>query len=71
MPDLQVQVRDRDIVIVKPSAGLSMTYRKAPDAPILEALDPLRGNLNREELLFLVRAWKAAFDKAKALGWLN
>ena len=25
MPDLQVQVRDRDIVIVKPSAGLSMT----------------------------------------------
>jgi hypothetical protein len=40
MPDLQVQIRDRDIIVSKPSIGLSMTYRKAPNGPMLEALDP-------------------------------
>src|SRR6185369_2270259 len=45
--DLSVEVRDREIVISKPSAGLRMTYRKAPDAPILQALDPIRGKLDR------------------------
>ena len=71
MPDLSVEVQDRDIVISKPSAGLTMTYRRVGDAPFLEALDPIRDNLNSEELIFLVRAWKATFEKAKSLGWLN
>ena len=71
MPDLSIEVRDRDIVISKPSAGLTMTYRRVGDAPFLEALDPIRDKLNSEELTFLVRAWKATFERAKALGWLN
>jgi len=71
MPDLQVQVRDRDIIVSKPSIGLSMTYRKAPNGPMLEALDPIRGKLSNEELSFLVRAWKAAYERARSLGWLN
>ena len=70
MPDLQVQVRDLDIIVSKPSLGLSMTYRKA-HGPMLEALDPIRGKLGNEELSFLVRAWKAAYEQARALGWLN
>jgi hypothetical protein len=71
MPDLQVQVRDLDIIVSKPSLGFSMTYRKAPNGPMLEALDPIRGKLGSEELSFLVRAWKAAYEQARALGWLN
>ena len=71
MPDLQVEVRDRDIIVSKPSDGLSITYRKAGHAPILVALDDMRDNPSTTELLFMVQAWKAAFEKAKALGWLN
>ena len=71
MPDLSVEVRDRDIVISKPSAGLTITYRKIGAAPFLEAVDPIRDKLDSEELIFLVRAWKATFERAKALGWLN
>ena len=71
MPDILVKVRDRDIVISKPSAGLTMSYRRVGDAPFLEALDPIRDKLDSEELIFLVCAWKATFERAKALGWLN
>jgi len=52
MPDLQVQIRDRDIIVSKPSLGFSMTYRKAPNGPMLEALDPIRGKVGKEELSF-------------------
>jgi hypothetical protein len=34
------------------------------------ALDDMRDNPSTTELLFMVQAWKAAFEKAKALGWL-
>jgi len=71
MPDLTVKVRDRDIIISKPSQGLSITYRKAPEGRLLEALDSIRGRLDNEKLIFLVRAWKAALGQARTLGWLN
>jgi hypothetical protein len=71
MPELSVEVRDRDIVVSKPSAGFSITYRRASRWPMLVALDPLRHDPTTDELTFLVRAWKIAFEKAKALGWLN
>jgi hypothetical protein len=71
MPDLKVEVHDRDIIVSKPSDGLSITYRKDGFAPMLVALDDLRRDLSPDELLFVTRAWKAAFEKAKALGWLN
>jgi len=67
MPDLCVEVRDRDIIVSAPYSGLSITYRKDRFAPMLEALDHMRGGLSDEELEFLVEAWKAAFRKAKAL----
>jgi hypothetical protein len=37
---------------------------------MLEALDTMRENLYGERLAFLVQAWKAAYYKAKELGWL-
>jgi hypothetical protein len=38
---------------------------------MLMALDPMRDDPEPEELSFLVQAWKAAFAKAKSLGWLD
>jgi len=37
---------------------------------MLVALDPIRDDPDAEEAKFLVQAWKAAYVKAKALGWL-
>ena len=69
MPDLSVAVHRHDITVSKPSAGLSITYRRL--GRILEAVDPMRIDPSAEELIFLVRAWKAAFAKAQSLGWLH
>jgi len=52
----------------KPSVGLSITYRK--QGRTLEAVEPLRTDPSAAELLFLIRAWKAAFAEAQTLGWL-
>jgi len=68
MPDLSVLV-DHHITVSKPSLGFSITYRR--QGRILEAVKPLWIDPSAEELIFLVRAWKAAFAKAQSLGWLN
>ena len=47
---------------------LSVTYRK--QGRILEAIEPMRIDPSAEELIFYVRAWKAAFAKARSLGRL-
>jgi len=69
MPDLSVNVNRNDIVVSKPSSGLSVTYRRS--GRVLVALESMRRDPKREELMFLVRAWNAAFAKAQSLGWLN
>ena len=68
MPDLSVAVDRHDITVSKPSLGLSITYRR--QGRILEAVEPLRIDPSAEELIFLVRAWKAPFTRAQSLGWL-
>jgi hypothetical protein len=70
MTALLVEVQDRDIVVRRPSSGHSVTYRRVLDAPMLEAVDLKRDGPDREQAEFLVQAWKAAYAKAKALGWL-
>ena len=67
MSELSVAVRRHDI-IVSNGVGLSVTYRK--QGRILEAIEPMRIDPSAGELIFLVRAWKAAFAKAQSLGWL-
>jgi hypothetical protein len=69
MSDLSVAVDHHDITVSKPSAGLSIIYRR--QGRILEATQPLRIDPSAEELIFLVRAWKTAFAKAQSLGWLH
>jgi len=68
MPELSVTHHHNDIIVSKPGLGLSVTYRR--QGRILEAIEPLRVDPSAEELIFLVRAWKAAFAKAQSLGWL-
>ena len=65
MPDLSVDVDRNDIVVSKPSAGLSVTYRRA--GRVLVALDSMRNDPKGEELRFLVRAWNAAFANRSPL----
>jgi hypothetical protein len=68
MPDLSVAVNRHDITVSKPSLGLSVTYRRY--GRILEATELMRNDPSGE-VIFLVRAWKAAFAKAQSLGWLH
>jgi hypothetical protein len=70
MPDLSVEVRDRQIVVTKPSQGLSVTYVKDAYSPLLVAQDPMRDDPDSETAKFLARAWKAAYSKAKELSWI-
>ena len=69
MPDLSVEVNRNDIVVSKPSSRFSVIYRR--EGRTLVADDVMRKtDPSAEELILLVRAWKAAFDKAQSLGWL-
>ena len=68
MPDLSVAVDRNDIVVSKPSAGFSVTYRR--EGRMLATDNRMRNDPSGDELIFLLRAWKAAFAKAQSLGWL-
>jgi hypothetical protein len=70
MPDLSVEVRSQDIVVTKPGTGLSVTYRREPNEPMLVALCSMRSDPDADTLAFLAEAWRVAHAKAKTLGWL-
>ena len=70
MAALTVEVRGPDIVVTEPETGLCVTYRRAPAAPTLVALSPLRSDPDARTSQFLADAWEAAYAKAKDLGWL-
>ena len=70
MVDLSVEVRGSDINVTKPGTGLSVTYRRERNASTLVALCSMRCDPDAQTLEFLADAWKAAYAKAKALGWL-
>ena len=59
MRDLTVEVRDREIVVTKPSQGLKVSYRKLGKSPMLVSDDTMRRNPDIDELKFLVRACPA------------
>ena len=69
MPDLSVKVDRHEIVVSKPSADFSVTYRR--EGRTLVADDVMRkADPSAEKLIFYVRAWKAAFAEAQSRGWL-
>ena len=64
-------INNRDIVISSPESGFSVTYRKDGDAPMLVAIDGIDRVVDHAKLKFWAEAWKAAHEKARAVGWLS
>jgi hypothetical protein len=64
-------VNDRDIVVSQAESGFSVTYRKDGDAPMLYAIDGIDRSDDPSKVRFWAQAWKAAHQKARAVGWLN
>ena len=70
---LDCQVRDDEIVVTLPGTTYTVTYYKPDRSPRLLARlisdkDDKRVALTLSE--FLARAWQAANDKARELGWI-
>jgi hypothetical protein len=64
-------IGDRDIVVSSPESGLSITYRKDSLAPMLVAVDGMGRSSEPSKVKFWAQAWKAAYQKFRALGWLS
>ena len=72
-PKLDVQVRDYDIVVTLAGTGYSVTYFRRRGSRGLFAKhiadkDDPRVPMTGGE--FLAKAWKAANNKARELGWI-
>ena len=71
--NLHIEVSDHEIIITLPFTNYTVTYYKPPNSPGLLAKnfpkkDDFRVPFTQAE--FLVRAWRAANDKARELGWI-
>jgi hypothetical protein len=64
-------IEDRDIVVSSPESGFSITYRKDGLAPMLVAVNGIDRASEPSKVKFWAQAWKAAYHKARALGWLG
>ena len=64
-------IGDRDIVVTSPETGFSITYRKDGLAPMLIAIDGIGRSSEPSKVKFWAQAWKAAYHKARTLGWLS
>ena len=74
MAGLRVEVRGGEIVVTLPGTSYTVTYYKPAKSPQLLAKriasrdDPGSAMTLSE---FLARAWRAANDKARELGWIG
>ena len=68
--DVQVAVKDGAIIVTLPGTSFCVVYRKGAD-PWLLASD-IRDDPNSpiSKYTFRARAWVAANDKARELGWI-
>ena len=64
-------INDRDIVVSQPETGLSVTYRKDGEGLTLVVIDGIDRSTDNAKVKFWAQAWKAAHQKACAVGWLN
>jgi len=77
MPDpwgiLRIDVVDDEIIIDLPATTYSVTYYKPANSPQLLAKNISQEDDRRTPLKlsdFLARAWQAANEKARELGWI-
>ena len=70
--ELGVQIiGDRDIVVSNATTNFSITYRRDGLAPLLIAINGIGRSSEPAFVRFCAQAWKAAYQKARAVGWLN
>ena len=62
---LRVEVSGDEIIVTQRGSKFRVVYRKSDDQPQLLVKGTPNGNYN-----FLARAWQAANDKARELGWI-
>ncbi|MGB6439771.1 MAG: hypothetical protein WBE89_10660 [Methyloceanibacter sp.] len=71
--DLHVEVRGGEIIVTLPFSRYGVTYYKPANSPqllarhISEEDDP---NVSMTLSEFLAKAWRAANEKARELGWI-
>jgi hypothetical protein len=69
---LHLEVRNDAIHVAQPDTSLAVTFFANNGSGYLEASDFLANpSPSREELFFMATAWKLAYAKAQALGWLR
>ena len=61
---MEVEVRDGDL-LVKRGAFLAVYYKAANHPQLI-----LRHRTHTDDFALLAKAWKAACDKARELGWI-
>ena len=71
-PDLRVEVQGDYIIIPLPGTKFMVTYYKLDNPPELRAKSDWTDDPDASVTLgaFRARAWIAANDKARALGWI-
>ena len=62
---LRVEVSGEEIIVTQRGSKFRVVYRKSHDQPQLIVKGTPSGNYK-----FLARAWQAANDKARELGWI-
>jgi hypothetical protein len=73
MTELEVHVVDQDIIVNLPGTRCTITFQLAPDSPsLIEKPEWTRGDEQAAITLpvFRARAWVAASDRARELGWI-
>jgi hypothetical protein len=71
MADLSVEVLDNGLRVTQPGTHYAVTYVRNQGARTLESHELLAiPEIDGQEASFLAAAWRAAYTKAKALGWI-
>jgi len=66
--DLSIQLIQNEIIVTMSGTGYSVSYRKDDKSPLLFAG---KGKNILAKVQFWAKAWKAAHEKARTVGWLN
>lgn len=69
---LSVEVRGKSITVMMPGTDFAVTYKKRLDAPNLILTQTWVGHATTSPAVsqFRARAFQAAVDKARELGWI-
>ena len=68
--DVQVAVKDGAIIVTLPGTSFRVVYRKEADPWLLASDVHDDPSLPITKFTFRARAWVAANDKARELGWI-